>query len=379
MRVGDNPVLLPRQCRRHVFIANVAEHARRIPFERITPAARTGHLVAEYIAALDGKYHLARNLSFSIAVRVEYVASDAPRTASVKAEGPKQTAVVANLDRAFLLAHHVIAPKRCAAAELAGTHGVREKLIGSNLQRLLDLGNLDGGRGDIRAQIGIALGSVRPGAAAPSTGEEIDINERLAVGAIAPEGDAHIAAVGGGKHAIRRHLGKRAETAIDLAKPGQTASGGGRGRNGMADRARRREHLNDAKKPFVRRNVPREDGFDGDVDRGIGKGLSTIEGALDLRRAPCPVGNDMVGFLSKRDFEPDGLVQVYAIVIEPILKIVGSVWKLAYGRAGQPFGIVDDLLQVCLGLGEPICLDEVEQTSLAGVAACKLCPQIALQ
>ena len=159
--------------------------------------------------------------------------------------------VGADLEHAFPFEEAVVAQERHAAAELAGARLVGDELVGQELDRLFGLGDLDRVRGHVGEHVRVAVEAVGERPCAPGAAGEIDIDEGLAVGVIAADRDAGVAAVAGGFHPVGQHHGERAEHAVDHAEAGEATRGAGCRQNRVAHGARRADHLNGAEHAFV--------------------------------------------------------------------------------------------------------------------------------
>src|SRR6516162_11515538 len=98
---------------------------------------------------------------------------------------------------------------------------------------------------------------------------EIDVNVPAAIRTIAADCNADVPTIRSGARAIRSHLGKRTEAAIELPESRQRARGSRGGHSRISNRPWRRCYGDSAKKSFVGRNVTRHDRPYGGVDGGL--------------------------------------------------------------------------------------------------------------
>ena len=173
------------------------------------------------------------------------------------------------------------------------------------------------------------------GRAAPGAAGEVDVDEGLPVGIVAADGDPGVAAVGGGEDPVRQHHREAAEGAVDHAKAGEAARRAGRRQHGVGDRAGRCDHLDRAEHALVVRDVGRQHRADRGVARGLGVGVGVVDRALDLRVGAGPVDQHVVALLGHRDEQPDRLVEVDAVVVDPVLEAPLAVGQFARAPRGS--------------------------------------------
>src|SRR4051812_31303605 len=91
---------------------------------------------------------------------------------------------------------------------------VLNELAAEDFERLFALANLDWLRRDVREQSRRAVDAVGPRSPTPRGAEEIDIDEWAALGIVATDADAGIAALIGSWHAVGQHLGQCPKAAV---------------------------------------------------------------------------------------------------------------------------------------------------------------------
>ena len=84
----------------------------------------------------------------------------------------------------------------------------------------------------------------------------------------------------------------------------------------------------------------------------------------------------MAAALAEGDEEPDLLAVIDAIIVDPVLEAPLAVGELRERRACQSLGIVDDLVEVELGLLRPVPRDDLGELLLGDVAGCELRAQV---
>ena len=109
------------------------------------------------------------------------------------------------------------------------------------------------------------------GPRAPGAAGEVDVDERLAVGVVAADRDAGVAAVARRLDLVGQHHGERAEHAVDHAEAGEAARGAGGRQHAVADRARRADHLDGAEHALVVGDAGRQHRADAGVGGGLGE------------------------------------------------------------------------------------------------------------
>ncbi len=77
------------------------------------------------------------------------------------------------------------------------------------------------------------------------------------------------------------------------------------------------------------------------------------------------------------DEEADRLAVVDAVVVDPVLEAPFAVGQLLQCRPCQPLGVVDDLLEIELGLVRSIARDDLGELCFADMAGGELGAQVA--
>ena len=206
---------------------------------------------------------------------------------------------------------------------------------------MLDLGDLDRGRGHVGRDVRHARETVGIGPPTPCAAGEVDIDERRPVGMVAANRDTGIAAVRSREDTIGHHLGEGAEATIDHAKAGEAARGAGAGQYHIGDGANRRSDTDGAENAVVVGDVGGQHRADGAIGRGLGERERVVDRALDLRVGAGPIRLEAVALLGQRDEQADRLVVVHAIVVDPILETEDAIGQVTQRRPRQPLGVVE--------------------------------------
>ncbi len=109
-----------RRRRRDQLVLDVAQDHRRIAFQRIAPAAGTGDLMAEHVAAPDRHRQFRRAAARFSRVGVQVVHRRLARAAAIEPVRPEVAPVGAHLQYAFLGQKTVVAAERRTAAIFPG-------------------------------------------------------------------------------------------------------------------------------------------------------------------------------------------------------------------------------------------------------------------
>ena len=180
-------------------------------------------------------------------------------------------------------------------------------------------------RSHIGKHMRVAVESICPRPCAPSATCEVDINEWLAIGVIAANRNAGVAAISSSLYFIRQHHRKGAEHAINHAKTGKSTCGASRRQYSVADGSGWTDDLYRSKHAFVVGNTLWKYRSHACVRSRFGKRESVIDGTSNLWRGAGPVYDNVSAFFCDTYKQANGLAVIDAIVINPILEAPLSV------------------------------------------------------
>ena len=212
---------------------------------------------------------------------------------------------------------------------------------------------------------GQAVGAVDAGAAAAgAVVVEFQVDPRLAVGMVAAEAEADLAAAPGRWHAAGQGLGHGAEHGLADAESGQPAGRHRRRVLRVDEAALGRGDVEGAEEAAVGLDGRVDEALHHGVDVGLGVGEVGVDAALGLRRGAVEVHKNFIAVY------PDVDVYVYGLGVDAVVVYVVNEVPLALRQrgnlgAGEGLGSVENVGHVALHFLKTVFVHQPQQVALA--------------